>query len=51
MVKSKPFCPTEGNEPKILTDSNKGQASKPKNYKGKKPRNIPSPDHEAKTDF
>ena len=35
----------------ILTGSNKGPASKPKKYKGKKPLNEPSPDPKTKTEF
>ena len=42
MVESKLPRPPEGNELNIPTDRNKGQASKPKKYKGKKPRNKPS---------
>ena len=51
MVKSKPSRPPEGNESKISTDGNKGQYSNPKKYRGKKPRNKPSPGPEAETDF
>ena len=51
MVKSKPSRSPEGNESNILTDRNKGQDSKPKKYRGKKPRNKPRPQPEAKTDF
>ena len=51
MVKSKLYHPTEVNESNIPTDRNKGQASNPKDYIGKKPRNKPSPKPEAKTDF
>ena len=51
MVKSKPSHPPEGNELKIPTDRNKGKYSKPKKFRGKKPRNKPSPETEAKTDF
>ena len=51
MVKSKPYLPHEGNELKIPTDGNKGQASNPKKYRGKKPRNKPSPEPETETDF
>ena len=51
MVKSKPSRPPEGNELKIPTDRNKGQASKPKKYRGKKPRNKPSPDPKTETDL
>ena len=51
MVESKPSRPLEGNESKISTDGNKGQASKPKKYRGKKPQNKPSPEPEAETDF
>ena len=43
--------PPEGNKLKVLTDGNKGKASKTKNYRGKKPRNKPSPDPEANTNF
>ena len=52
MVESKPSHPPEGNELKIPTDWNKGQASKPKKYSGKKqPRNKSSLDPETETDF
>ena len=52
MVKSKPSRPPEGNELKIPTDGNKGQAYKPKNYRGKKqPQNKPSMEPETETDF
>ena len=51
MVKSKPSLPLEVNELKTLTGGNKGQASKPKKYRGKKPRKKPSPDPETNTDF
>ena len=52
MVESKPSQPLKGNELKIPTDGNKGQASKPKKYRGKKkPRNKSSLEPETKTDF
>ena len=51
MVKSKPYRPTEGNKLNILTDGNKGKASKPNNYIGNKPRNKPSPEPETETEF
>ena len=51
MVKLKPSCPPEGNKLKIPTDWNKGQASNPKKYKGKKTQNKPSVDPETETDF
>ena len=51
MVKSKLYRPPEGNELKILTDGNKGQASKPKKCRGKKPQNKPSPEPKTETDF
>ena len=51
MVKSKPSCPPEGNELNIPTDRNKVQAYKPKNCRGKKPQNKPSPEPETKTGF
>ena len=51
MVKSKPSHPPEGNELKIPTDGNKGQTSKPKKYRGKKPRNKPSMEPETEYDF
>ena len=35
----------------IPTDGNKGQASNPKKYKGKKPRNKPIPEPKTETDF
>ena len=51
MVKFIPSCPPEGNDSKIPTDSNKGQESNPKKYRGKKPSNKPSPEPETDTDF
>ena len=51
MVESKPSRPPEGNESKIPTDGNKGKASNNKKYRGQKPRNKPSPDPKAETDF
>ena len=51
MVKLKPSRPPEGNESNILTDRNKGKGFKPKKYRGKKPRNKPSLDPKAETDF
>ena len=52
MVKSKPYLPPEGNELKIPTDRNKGQASNPNKYRSKKqPRNKSSLDLETDTDF
>ena len=51
MIKLKTYRPPEGNEFKIHTDRNKGQASEPKKYRGKKPQNKPSPDPETETDF
>ena len=51
MVESKPSRPPEGNESKILTDGNKGQASKPKKYRDKNPQNKPIPEPETETDF
>ena len=52
MVKSKPSCLTEGNEFMIPTDGRKGQASKPKKYRGKKQhQNKPSMEPETETDF
>ena len=51
MVESKPPRPPEGNELNFPTDRNKVQSSNPKKYRGKKPRNKPSPEPEAKTDF
>ena len=50
MVKPKPFCPPEGNELNITTYRNKGQASKPNKYRGKKPRNKPRPGPETEID-
>ena len=35
----------------ILNDGNKGQASKPNKYRGKKPQNKPSPKPKTETDF
>ena len=49
MVKSKPSRPPEGNKLKIPTDGNKGQAFKPKKYRGKKPLNEISLDPETNT--
>ena len=51
MVKYKPSGPPEGNKLKIPTDGNKGQASNPKKYIGKKNRNKPSLEPETKTHF
>ena len=52
MVELKPYHPPEGNELKIPTDGNKGQASKPKKYRGKKKlRNKSSLEPETETDF
>ena len=52
MVKSKPSRPPEGNELNILTDGNKGQASKPNNYRGKKQhKNKSILEPKTKTDF
>ena len=52
MVESKPSSPPEGNELKIQTDRNKGQVSKPNNYRGKKkPRNKSILEPETETDF
>ena len=51
MVRSKPSRPPEGNELKIPSDSNKGQASKPNKYMSKKPWNKPSLDPKTETDF
>ena len=52
MVESNPSRATEGNELKIPTDRNKGQVSKPKNYRGKKqPRNKSSLAPETETDI
>ena len=51
MVESKPSRPPEGNEFNIPTDGNKGQASKPKKYRGKKPQNKPSLEPKTETDF
>ena len=52
MVKLKPSRPPEGNELKIPTDGNKGQVSKPKNYRGKKqPQNKSSLEPKTETDF
>ena len=51
MVESKPSCPPEGNDSKIPTDRNKGQASKPKKYRDKNPRNKPILEPKTETDF
>ena len=52
MVESKPSHPPEGNELKTLTDGNKGQASKTKDYRGKKkPRYKSILDTKTETDF
>ena len=51
MVKSKPSLPTEVNELNIPTDRNKGQSSKPKKYRGKKPQDKARLDPETETDF
>ena len=47
----KPSQPPEGNESKIPTDGNKGQAFKPKKYRGKKTQNKLIPEPEAETEF
>ena len=51
MVKLKSSRTLEGNESKIPTEGNKGQASNPKKYRGKKPQNKPIPELETDTDF
>ena len=51
MVELKPSWPTKGNESKIPANGNKVKYSKPKNYRGEKPQNKPSPDPEFETDF
>ena len=51
MIKPKPSCPSEGNESKIPTNGNNGQASNPKKYRDKKPQNKPRLEPEAKNDF
>ena len=51
MAKYRPSCPPEGNELKTTIEGNKGQASRPKKYRGKKPQNKPILDPETKTDF
>ena len=51
MVKSKPSCTPESNKLKNPNDGNKVKSSKPKKYRGKKPRNNPSLDLEAKTNI
>ena len=51
MVKSKPSRPYKVNKLNTPTEGNKEQASKPDNYRGKKPRNKPSLEPESKTDF
>ena len=51
MVKLKESHSTEGNELKIPTDENKGQSSKPKKYRCKKPQNKPIPEPKTETDF
>ena len=51
MVKSKPSRPPEGNESKIPTDGNKGNASNTKKYRGKKHQNKPSTEPKTETDF
>ena len=51
MVELKPSHPTEGKESKILTDGNKGQASKPNKYRSNKPQNKPISEPEAETDL
>ena len=51
MVELKPYRPPEGSEPTITTDGNKGRASKPKKYIGKKqPWNQSILDPENETD-
>ena len=51
MAESKPYRTPDDNEWNIPTDGNKGQAYKPKKYRGKKPRKDPSPETKAETNF
>ena len=51
MVELKPSRPPEGNELKIPTERNKGQASNTNKYRGKKHRNKPRPEPKNETDF
>ena len=51
MVESKPSRPPEGNKLKILTESNQGQASNPKKYRGKEAQNKPIPEPKTETNF
>ena len=51
MIKQKTSRPYESNESKIPTDGNKREASKPKNFRGRKPRNKPSLEPGTETDF
>ena len=44
-------CPPKGNKSKNLTEVNKGQASKTKDYRGKKPTNNLSKDPQSYTNF
>ena len=51
MVELKPSHPPVGKKSNIPTYRDKGQASKPKNYRGKKPWNKPILELKNKTDF
>ena len=51
MVESKRSRPPENNKLKIPTDRNKGLASEPKKYRGKKPQNKPSLEPKTQTDL
>ena len=51
MVELKPSRPPEGDESKIPNDGNRGQASKSKKCRGKKPQNKTILEPEAETDF
>ena len=52
MVETKPYLSPEVHQSKDLTDKNKGQAHKSKNYRGKKTRTkYQGPQPETQTDF
>ena len=51
MVELKLSRSPEGSESKISNGGNKGQVSKSKKYRGKKPQNKPIPDPKTETDF
>ena len=49
VIEAIPSCPPKGNKSKNLTEVNKGQASKTKDYRGKKSTNNLSKDPQSYT--